>query len=471
MRARRRGWGGVLEVTVLSAIFLALFAFSSSRADASPGDTRAQAIQKGVDFLVPDVVNFTNANNCIACHRQGAALFALSMAKATGFAVNLDPVAGTPHIAQAIASDQQQDGHWDWNPGPILKSSYNFYGLAGYDANVSTAFSSNLVEASDWALTAQQPDGHWPMDFEDGRTAHGDMTTTARFMVGLAQAKERVDGNKAAAYQSAIDAAVAYITAHVEDDSSVSGVGYVYELSWALIGLNAAGLGGGDPTVQALIAKLQARKSSLGYAWGTMAGDEPDPFNSGMALYALCKSGVLAVNNPPLLSALDWLNQDQAQNGTWGDDVDTTFGILGLSCYGDHGVIVSNIGAKAKVITAQAPAPQTVTYDFKIQNHGFIDDAYTLKVVGGLPGWTASIPSPLVLAAGADQTVTLTVTAPPNLLPALPVQMAVIATSVELPALISATGHVTTLTDPPPPTTGDPTAVTLTSGNEAQVLL
>ncbi len=43
-------------------------------AQAAVGDTVPQTVQKGVNFLTPDVVDWTRQNSCMACHRQGASL-------------------------------------------------------------------------------------------------------------------------------------------------------------------------------------------------------------------------------------------------------------------------------------------------------------------------------------------------------------------------------------------------------------
>jgi hypothetical protein len=449
-------------------MFIMAFMALPGRASAVTGDTNAQAVQKAVNYLAPSVSQWTIDQGCIACHHQGSALYGLSLAKASGFTVDMSANMGAPFIAQAIVNDQDAGGSWLWGGPQKLKSSYNLYGLAGYDAYVSTAYSNNLVAGADWALTSQSADGRWVMDFEDGDTAHGDMTTTARFMVGIAQAIQRVDASKAATYQTAMTKAVNYIKAHKADSNNVSGTGIVYEAAWAIIGLKAAGLADTDPDVQALVTDLLARKSNLGYAWGYAPGNGPDLFNSGMAIYALCTAGVPAVGNPALIQSLTWVNNQQGSNGTWGSDINTTFATLGLACYGDYGVILKNAGAITTVISSASPNPQTITYDFDLQNHGIIDDTYNLTVVGGMPGWTASIPSPVVVAAGVHTTVTLTVNAPANLPQALPVQMAVVATSQAVSSLTSS-ARITTFTDPPPPTSGDSTAVTLTGGNGGSV--
>ena len=463
---------GAWTALVRAALFLIALVLIPSRAGAAPGDTLSQATQKGVDFVVPETVQWTSDMGCIACHRQGAPLYAASLAKgAGGFNVNMSTTNGLPKLAEYLVNDQDPSiGAWLWGGPNALKTSYVAFGLAGYDAYVSTLYSNNLVKAADFMLSQQQSDGRWIMDFEDGVTAHGDMTVTARYMVAITQAKLRVDATKAAAYQASITKAVNYINAHKSDMNDVTGVGFVYELSWAIIGLKAAGVPNNDATLQALLTDLQARKSNLGFAWGQVSNDNPDLFNSGMAIYALCKGGVPAIGNTSLKNSLGWVNNQQGSDGSWGDDIKTTFGILGLSCYGDYGVNLTNSGVVTKVISSNSPNPQTATYTFTLENHGFLIDTYNLTVVGGMPGWSGSIISPVTLAPGAQQTVTLTVNAPPNLPEALPVEMTVVATSQTV-ATLNASARVTTFTDPPPPVSGDSTAVTLTAGAGSSVPL
>ncbi len=209
---------------------------------------------------------------------------------------------------------------------------------------------------------------------------------------------------------------------------------------------------------------LNSRQSSNGYAWGPLDEDAPDAYNTGTAVFALCSAGVPAIGNSSLMQSLTYLNDTQDSGGGWGNDIATTFAIMGLSCYGEYGVVVLNNGPASVVIDASASQPQVVTYQLDVKNLGFQNDNYTLTVSGGLAGWSGVVaPSSVTVAAGQQTTVTLTVTAPANLPEAIGVEMAIVARSSAQPQ-ITGTARITTFTNPPPPTTGHASHVTLTAG-------
>jgi hypothetical protein len=128
---------------------------------------------------------------------------------------------------------------------------------------------------------------------------------------------------------------------------------------------------------------------------------------------------------------------------------------MGLSCYGDHSVIVT-ANPSERVVEFEWDVAQTVTYSITIKNHGFQPDNYALSVTGGLEalGWSASLSdSALFLAAGAEAVVQLTVTVPPNQFPALSSEVTVKAVSGANPG-VSGSARVLTYTNPRPPSTG-----------------
>jgi hypothetical protein len=147
-----------------------------------------------VNFLTQDVVHFVDTGGCIACHRQGAALYGLSRSKAGGFTVDTSATTGIGAVANQLVAFQS-GGSW----GGVSNDSYGILGLAGYDAYVTTAYANNLVDAVDFALTIRNPDNVWTEDGFILPVNWGDIPATARIMIGLKQAKLRVDGAKAAA--------------------------------------------------------------------------------------------------------------------------------------------------------------------------------------------------------------------------------------------------------------------------------
>ena len=236
------------RLVVFAALLLSAFSMPAAAA------TNTEATQKAIQFLSADVANWTTSQNCIACHRQGAAVFGLSSAKANGY--NMAQATSNGRTIQGnldllgsrIKTDQKPAGNWlhEGTLYPNEKTSWASFGLAGFDQYVSTQYSSALVMAANWAVSVQQASGRWPEDHINFPVDHGSVPLTARFLVTLSQAKQRVDPAKAAQYQAAIDKAAAYLRANLNNnDTSGAGDGmpYTFQKSWAIVGLKAAGAG------------------------------------------------------------------------------------------------------------------------------------------------------------------------------------------------------------------------------------
>ncbi len=456
--------------------FTVFLVMATIPAAAAPGDTVTQSVQKGLDYLLPDVVAFSNVNGCQACHRQGAALFGAATGKARGYTVNTSDANGLGYLAMHAVNDQQSDGRWSHaGVHENSKTSYAFFGLAGYDAAVSTRYSEQLVKAAEWSLRSQSASGYWLEDHGSFPTTHGHMPVTARMMMGIAQAKNRVDSATATRYEASLARAASWIRNNrASVDETI--LGYNYQLAYALLGLTATGAGPTDTDVLFIKDRLLGATSlRTGKAWGYTANYDADEFNTGLALYALCRSGVQLRDDTRLRNAAYWLRdrQSNASNGGYWQsssfatrDIPTTFAILGLSCFGELGVNISVQGADKQVIDAHASTSQTVTYNLKVENQGAFDltDSYVLSVQGGLLGWSASVhPTTLTLNSGLSNFVTLTITAPPQLPEALPVKYTVTARS-QTNESVTSSATVTTYTNPPPPTAGQATQVTLIKG-------
>ncbi|MFP2924515.1 Ig-like domain-containing protein [Pyxidicoccus sp. 3LG] len=461
----------------LAALVVSVFANPAS----AQTQTNTQATQRAINFLSADVVTWTQApaNNCVACHRQGAVVYGMASAQANGYDMSVVAANGQTnqanlqYLAQRIRTDQLANGSWLHLGSSFRneKTSYSVFGLAGYDQNVSTQHSASLVAAANWALPVQVS-GRWASDHADFPVDHGSVPTTARIMTGLAQAKQRVDPARAAQYQASLDAAATYLRNNLNNtDTSAAGNGmpYTFQVAWAIVGLKAAGPGpNGENTtaINTLADRLTARTSPGSPGWGNLANEAANDFATGSAIYGLCLAGREPATDVRLRNAIEWLKTRQSADGSWRTgsdtfDIPTTFAALGLSCFGDFSVRVTVVGSNRNALVENQPAPQTTTFTFNVKNHGYQADTYTLTTQGGLPGWTAMVSRPtLFLAAGDEATVTVTVTAPAHLLPALTSELTLIATSGGVPG-VSGSARVTAYTPPLPPVTGRPTVTAI----------
>ena len=458
----------------------------SSAAIAAPGDSLQVATQKGANYLIQDVYNFDAANACQACHRQGAAIYGLSVALAQGYAVNTNDSNGLGRLATRAVADQSSPGYWT-HGGSFTqsKTSYAVMGLAGYDKYVSTRYSGDLVEAANWLVAAQSvsgAQGWWPEDHGSYPTTYGHVPVTARNILGLVQAQARVDSNTAATYGAAITRATTWIRAN-RSNANGAIMYYNYQLAYALLALKAAGAANDDPDVVYFRDTLYSRMSPGNVAWGDVVNDTADEFNTGLTVYAMCLAGQ-RLDNPNLSSAANWLNGRQVNTTVSGQpagywpasgfatvDIPTTFATLGLGCFGTLGVQATVVGPTRQVVGSNDPASQTRTFTVRVDNTGAFgaNDSYSIGINGGLPGWTASVsPQTLTVPSGGSSNVTVTVVTPGNLPPALPVDFSVRATSQSSSSVTSAV-TITVYTDPPPPVTGLNTTVTLVAGAGATV--
>ncbi|MBI4321465.1 MAG: PKD domain-containing protein [Chloroflexi bacterium] len=456
--------------------------------DKTPLIDRIPSGQGGLDWLTIGVHKWTTNNNCLGCHVQGVSLYGMGVSASTGYIVNQSTISGTEYLVDFIARSQGPSGSIGRYPnGSGSDSNINTLdafvgmGLAAYDRFLSTARSQVLVKLANWVRGRQQSNGRWIIDHTEPPVDQGDTMVTGSFIQVLAQARQRVDLATAALYQAAIDKAVTWIRGQTPSTNQ--------DKTYAIIGLKAAGLSNDDPKVASVRDDLfnsQIADASWRERSGLPAGSA---FATGQALYALCQAGV-TLEDPRVRAGINWLIHSQQshnpdglvnkyfENGPWIEGVRyvntdavrpskflaTIWPVVALGCYGELGLQISADPTR-QVIEASYPQSQTVTYTVTITNSGQVTDTYSLAVSGGMPGWTASLDkSSITLNAQQAGTATLTVVAPPNLPESLPVYFAVVATS-QSAGNISALASVTTVTNPPPPTSGHATQTTLVAGN------
>jgi hypothetical protein len=473
-----------LGVSILAAVLGVLLLALAGPGRAAPGTTRQQAVRKALDFLLPDAVSWTSTNQCAGCHRAAAALTALSASLATGHPVDRGDFNGAGYLAKWIAAEQQPDGRWT-NQGQLeqAKTSYAMLGLAAYDAAVSDRFTPALLRGADYLLTSQLADGRWPhADYLNPPTVAGDLDVTARDMLGVRQALERAQGTprEPRLWQS-LDRAAAWIRSlGAEAIAAGSGNG---GLAWAILGLCAADVPSTDPELVALRDRLLAAVSTQGgRGWGSVPDAAPDPFHTGLALYALRRIGLAPQEVPALAAGIDWLAEtleETEEDGSWSTPLLQTRGtatalaLLGLQSFGDLGVDADVVGPRDFVFQAAAGASQSHNFTLTVRNtSAFAEDSYDLALQGAFPGWRGSLipQGPITLQPGESRGVELRVVVPAGQPPSLVVPWTLRATSRTAPT-VTATAIVFARTDPAPPAAGDATRTIVASGPGTSVTI
>ncbi|HEX5752973.1 MAG TPA: PA14 domain-containing protein [Archangium sp.] len=411
--------------------------------------------QRGLDFIVPDTVAWTQSNGCGACHRVGAPLYAGSLGAYTGYSVNTSTVNGTGYLANFLANEQLPAGYWTHGAGShtFIKSAYNAFGLAGYTQFDSTVHQTKVEKVIDWAIGAtagtrfnNPMDGkplqgvssvYVPQDHGSDPVTYGWQMPTAYFALATRALLDSAPGlpplqrdNYKTFLRGLADSVVGqYVRSNGGWRSA--------EVAFAAIGAIQDGrTPNTDVSVASMRDDLLNRYSGGG--WGDTTNGSPNIYSTGVALYSLCLMDVRSDQNATVFNALNWLASQQCTsannscatgnaslNGSWkmtrpngttlGGDVPSTFATLAMACYGSLNMRVT-LDPPSVTLAPLISSPQTTSFNVTVTNTGYTLNTYTLVPSGSWPGMVISHNNPsLTLAPGSSATDVVTVTLPANL--------------------------------------------------------
>jgi hypothetical protein len=250
-------------------------------------------VERSLPFLREQGLAWIDKRDCTSCHQVPAMLWSWNLATAAGIAGGEDLVREwTPWAADWRHWNKtgDKDGVDKVSAGNVDTMNFLLLGRAANEAGAwVTEFRSQL-------LKNQQADGSWkpggqlPLGKRPAReTAE---VTTQWTLLALASLAEPVPGEVLAK-------AEAYLAAAAPGVST----------EWHALRLLRHPE---DEALRAALLKLQ--KPEGGWGWRV---DEPgDAFGTGLALYALVRSGV-PLADPALQRALDWLQTTQSPAGSW----------------------------------------------------------------------------------------------------------------------------------------------------------
>ena len=250
-------------------------------------------VERSLPFLRQEGLAWIDKRDCASCHQVPAMLWSWNLATATGIAGGEELVREwTPWAADWRHWNQTGDkeGVDKVSAGNI--DTMNFL-LLGRAANEAGAW---VAEFRAQLLKNQQADGSWkpggqlPLGKRPAReTAE---VTTQWTLLALASLAEPVPADVSARAET-------YLTGAVPGVST----------EWHALRLMRQPE---DETLRRALLKLQ--KPEGGWGWRV---DEPgDAFGTGLALYALMRSG-FPLAAPELQRALAWLQSTQATDGSW----------------------------------------------------------------------------------------------------------------------------------------------------------
>lgn len=459
--------------------------------------------QRGVSFIVPDTVTWTQANGCGACHRVGAPLYAGSLAAYTGYVVNTSTANGTGYLANFLANEQLSGGYWTHSGGyyTYIKSAYNAFGLAGYTQFDSTVHQGKVEKAIDWAIGATAGykftnplDGkplqgvtsvYVPQDHGSDPVTLGWQMPTAYFSLAARALLDAAPGlppiqrdNYKIFLRNLADSLVGQY-------ARSSGSWTPQNVAFAAIGsIQDNRTPNNNTTVASMRDELLNRYANGG--WGDPVNGSPNIYSTGLALYALCLMDVRSDQNTTVFNALNWLANQQCTaannycgsgtaslNGSWkmtrpngttlGGDVPSTFATLAMACYGSLNIRVT-LNPESVTLAPLLASPQTTSFNVTVTNTGYTLNTYELVPSGNWPGMVISHNNPsITLSPGNSGTDVVTVTMPANMPESVIVPVSVKVSYLTKSGMVDKTVTFNVFIPPQPDANGLPTTTTILS--------
>ncbi len=400
------------------------------------------AAQLAINFTVPDAVAFTQANNCLSCHRQPDTLISVSTAAQLLPGVTLDTSAatGTGFIANLVTGNQQSDGHWTDSGSTTSMSAESLWALAGYARaggaiNVLPNVKKGLLWLVPQASTTTFPNDGLPFagaqrtylnnDFTDSPQMFDWYLPTAqivfatRVSLDLDPTLAASDVSTLAAQQTSYTDALEGTTMRALTTTTVQHL--------ALAGIAMAESGRATTSDgQAIGAELIARQTA-GSGWGDPTSPDgtlaaPNNLTTGQALYAICRLGIRPRTNPAVSAGLDWLVAQQQPDGEWllpthNSAVSSAWALLAVACAANP-IGTAEFDPLTTNGSPSAPVSESFTSVLNVTNTAGDPRTATIAITGGPPGVVISAtPSSLSLAGDASAPVTLSITMPEGLPP------------------------------------------------------
>jgi squalene cyclase len=243
---------------------------------------------------------------CFACHQQGVPIFALTAAKARGFAIDEAELATQlEFIAGFLAKNREQYLQGKGTGGQADTAGYALTTLAagGWKPDETTA------AVTEYLLQRHSELDHWRGNANRPPTEAGSFTTTYVSLKGLAvfapaEQKERADKR--------IEQVHKWLLAAEPKDTE--------DRVFRLLGLKQ--VAAEQERIDAAAAELKAKQRDDG-GWAQLDSGEPesatksDAYATGTALVALHQAGGLAATDPVFQRGLRYLLQTQQADGSW----------------------------------------------------------------------------------------------------------------------------------------------------------
>ncbi|MEO0324280.1 MAG: prenyltransferase/squalene oxidase repeat-containing protein [Myxococcota bacterium] len=296
------------------------------------GPIRAAA-QRGLAFLGRDTLAWQSQHNCYGCHVQAVTFDAMIVGRENGYAVPDAHFDGVLEGLTTLPGGAKQPGigfSVRGSPGHLEESSKTFGGaaLAAYDQHVGGDLADDLLRTAEQILPYQLPDGSVRSTDRRPPVVAGLMQSTHQAAATWRQAYARSADDR---WLQPLARAEQYIRSRAAALTDARAT-YLQDLSYAVLGLRAAGADAGEPLVTQLADALRGRQNSDG-GWGFRPGEASDAFATGQAVNVLKGLGASHTEGPAA-RGMAWLLGHQREDGGWSTGGDrrgeAMWGVLGL---------------------------------------------------------------------------------------------------------------------------------------------
>ncbi|MFL5354645.1 Ig-like domain-containing protein, partial [Archangium sp.] len=290
----------------------------------SRGDPKVrEAAHKGLSYLSRASAQWTAEHQCFGCHVQAVTLEALTAGKHHQYDVAPKDIDA---MIKALKLGVTAGGH-------VTGAAFEGSAWARYDRWVDSKYTDDLLRYAKELVSLQAQDGSLPDDDARRPVTGGTMQTTFQAAQTWRQAHARTADAK---WLAPLRKAESFLTATSAKWQRSAADVYLQDLDFALLGLNAAGVGRTEPGSLRLQRMLLERQNQDG-GWGLEKG-KSDAFATGQAMYALKLSGY-SDSDAPISRAMGYLVKRQDKSGAWktyasgqggAEKAETMWAVLGL---------------------------------------------------------------------------------------------------------------------------------------------
>jgi len=310
------------------------------------GDPRArQAAQRGLDFLAREARAWQEQHQCYGCHVHAVTLEAMVVGKHHQYDVNQADLGALVDGMLHLSGGARDKVGFAYQHNDLLAPSKAFGGaaFAHYDAQLGSELQDDLVRTADQLLQYQKDDGSVEPSWINQPVGVGAIQTTYQAVQTWRQAHARTADDK---WLPPIQRAERYLQDKARALTK-SPTENLQDVNYALMGLQAAGVGTGEDVVRSLVDKLVKAQSADG-SWAPTVRyhAESDALLTGQTLYTLRLLG-MADSDPVIARGTNWLIAHQAEDGGWSHagfgKAEAMWGVLGLVSVDVLSVAVSGV--------------------------------------------------------------------------------------------------------------------------------